>query len=156
MRRYRTTVNFFLYGTRIFRPARRVFLSLFDRPKLAILNRMRDFYGRFMRKDSLVLDVGANVGDYTNVFLSLGARVIAVEPNPRCAKLIKRMEAKESVYVENVALGNCEGSAELNVCQWYEIITISDDWKRESERSGLLPNCDGSSQFEFRSPRSMH
>src|SRR5271157_91455 len=113
---FRNTASSFLYGSPLYRPARRVYLSLFDRGRLQMLKRARELYGRFMGRGDLVFDVGANIGDYTDTFLGLGARVVAVEPNPDCANRIRRREGTESVHVENVALGDNDGFAELHIC----------------------------------------
>ena len=39
-----------------------------------------DLYRQFIRKGDLCIDVGANIGDKTDLFLRLGASVIAIEP----------------------------------------------------------------------------
>jgi FkbM family methyltransferase len=49
----------------------------------------RRLYRQFIAKGDLVFDVGANVGLKTKTFLALGARVIAVEPNPACENIIR-------------------------------------------------------------------
>ena len=93
-----------------------------------------------MGAGDLVFDVGANIGDYTDTFLSLGARVVAVEPNPDCANGIKRMQAwQPHLNVENVAIGDREGFAELNICDRNTTIsTLSEDWRREAVRCGRM------------------
>ena len=40
-------------------------------------------------KGDLIFDIGANVGDKTDVFLKLGARVLAVEPDQACQGILK-------------------------------------------------------------------
>src|SRR4249920_1319317 len=40
----------------------------------------RRFYSQFIGRRSLCFDVGANVGTRAEIFLSLGATVVAVEP----------------------------------------------------------------------------
>src|SRR4051794_16219844 len=43
-----------------------------------------DFYGRLLdgfRRGDLIFDIGANDGSKTDVFLRLGARVVAVDPD---------------------------------------------------------------------------
>jgi FkbM family methyltransferase len=42
-----------------------------------------------LRRDDLILDIGANVGMKTDVFLRLGARVIAVEPDEINQQILK-------------------------------------------------------------------
>ncbi|UCF00102.1 MAG: hypothetical protein JSV82_03285, partial [Planctomycetota bacterium] len=39
-----------------------------------------DFYSQLIKRDDLCFDIGANIGDKTNVFVHLGAVVVAVEP----------------------------------------------------------------------------
>lgn len=51
--------------------------------------RMRDFYRQFVRPGSLCFDIGAHMGNRTEVFLALGAAVVAVEPQPACAKALR-------------------------------------------------------------------
>lgn len=49
-----------------------------------------NLYARFIRPGDLVFDIGANVGERTKIFLSLGARVVAVEPQKDQADHIPR------------------------------------------------------------------
>lgn len=50
-----------------------------------------EMYGQFIKKGDLVFDVGANEGNRTDIFLALGAKVVAVEPQPEC---IAKLEAR--------------------------------------------------------------
>lgn len=59
------------------------------------------FYSKFINNNDLVFDIGANIGNRTEVFLGIGARVIAVEPNPKIAlsltkKISKSRNSSES------------------------------------------------------------
>lgn len=67
----------------------------------------------YIKPGELVLDVGANIGNHTLFFAgACGARVLAFEPNPRAADLlranIEANELEELVRVEEVALGASE------------------------------------------------
>lgn len=56
----------------------------------------------------LVFDVGAHVGDRVRAFRALGARVVAVEPNPRLLRALRLMHGRD----EGVALvPACAGAA---------------------------------------------
>lgn len=44
--------------------------------------RDRDFYRQFVQPGALVFDVGAHVGNRLRVLRQLGARVVAVKPQP--------------------------------------------------------------------------
>ncbi len=63
---------------------------------------LEELYKQFISPGDLVFDVGANVGSRSKVFLTLGARVVAVEPDPRC-----HLELYEipNLKVANVAAG---------------------------------------------------
>jgi hypothetical protein len=50
---------------------------------------MRRLYGRYVRAGDLVFDVGAHVGDRTRAFRALGCRVVAVEPQPDLARVLR-------------------------------------------------------------------
>ena len=43
-----------------------------------------DFYSELLRPNGLCFDVGANLGQRSEVFLKLGNRSVIVEPNPNC------------------------------------------------------------------------
>ena len=91
--------------------ARSLFIYYGDRNRAARMDRL---YGRFVERGSLVFDVGAHVGDRIASFRRLGARVVAVEPQPALAKLLKLIYGRGSaVVVEAAALGRCAGTTEL-------------------------------------------
>src|SRR5262245_12044409 len=52
--------------------------------------KMRHFYSQFIAPGNLCYDVGANVGDRTDIFRKLGARVIAIEPQTACLEVLRQ------------------------------------------------------------------
>jgi len=63
-----------------------------------------------------VLDIGANRGIYTYKLSRLGALVLAFEPNPVCASLLRAWgKHNRAIIVHNVALSNQTGHAELQI-----------------------------------------
>ena len=52
--------------------------------------RMVRFYRRFVPPGALCFDVGAHLGSRTRALLALGARVLAVEPQPACAAYLRK------------------------------------------------------------------
>jgi FkbM family methyltransferase len=72
---------------------------------------------RLVRAADLIVDAGANIGWYTMVSASLGARVIACEPLPANAALLRvNVEANgfgPNVEVHECALGRAAGVATL-------------------------------------------
>ncbi len=73
-------------------------------------------YRRFVQRGDLVFDVGAHVGDRIASFRRLGARVVAVEPQPALVKVLKLIYGRASdVTIEAVAVGGNSGTAELMI-----------------------------------------
>ncbi|MEU3457939.1 FkbM family methyltransferase [Micromonospora sp. NPDC006766] len=77
---------------------------------------MDAFYARFVRPGDLVFDVGAHVGDRLGSFRRLGARVVAVEPQPPCVRVLRALySADERVTVVEAACGVRPGRVRLQV-----------------------------------------
>jgi FkbM family methyltransferase len=73
-------------------------------------------YGRFVRTGDLVFDIGAHVGDRVGVFRRLGARVVAVEPQPALLAVLRFIYGYDcGVTIEPVAVGRTEGFVELMI-----------------------------------------
>ncbi|MGH6770958.1 MAG: FkbM family methyltransferase [Xanthobacteraceae bacterium] len=84
-----------------------------DRPRRAAMDRL---YGEFVAAGDLVFDVGAHVGDRTASFRRLGARVVAVEPQPALARTLRLFYGRDrSVAIEAAAVGRSAGSVELRL-----------------------------------------
>src|SRR5262245_10143917 len=56
---------------------------------------MDALYATFLRPGDLAFDIGAHVGDRTGSFRRLGARVMALEPQPLCARAIQAIYADD-------------------------------------------------------------
>ncbi len=67
-----------------------------------ILNKKKrlKLYGQFIKKGSLVFDVGANEGNRTAIFLELNAKVIAIEPQADCVAILKKKFGSKITIVE--------------------------------------------------------
>jgi FkbM family methyltransferase len=74
------------------------------------------FQARFLGSGELGFDVGAHVGDRTASFRRLGARAVAVEPQPRLARLLRLLFGRDPGVVRVAALvGAAAGEAVLRV-----------------------------------------
>jgi FkbM family methyltransferase len=77
---------------------------------------MDRLYGEFVRPGDLVFDLGAHVGDRIAAFRRLGARVVAVEPQPALVTTLKLLYGRDrNVTIEPVAVGRSAGTAELRL-----------------------------------------
>lgn len=84
-----------------------------DRHHRAGLERL---YRRFVKQGDLVFDIGAHVGDRVGAFSSLGARVVAAEPQPALVKVLRLLFGRDrAVTIEPIAVGRAEGFAELMI-----------------------------------------
>jgi FkbM family methyltransferase len=77
---------------------------------------MDRLYRRFVNPGDLVFDIGAHVGDRVAAFRRLGARVVAIEPQPAFGKVLKLLYGRTSdVTVEPTAIGRDSGTIEMMI-----------------------------------------
>ena len=86
----------------------------------------KEFYGQFIKSGDLVFDVGANKGNRTIIFLDLGAKVVAVEPQKECYEhLTKRFGNK--IELVKLGLGEKESTETMYVSGSTLISSFSKD-----------------------------
>lgn len=89
----------------------------------------RKFYAQFIKKNDMCFDIGANLGTKSKLFLSLGAKVIAFEPQTSCCSaLLKIKESNKQFEFYQVAIGDENKEVELNLANHIEIATLSDEF----------------------------
>jgi FkbM family methyltransferase len=77
---------------------------------------MDRLYRRFVQPGDLVFDVGAHVGDRVASFRRLGARVVAIEPQPAVANVLRFLYGlSRSVEIEETAVGREQGRARMMI-----------------------------------------
>jgi FkbM family methyltransferase len=75
---------------------------------------LRRHYALFLGPGDLAFDVGAHVGNHARCFAGLGARVIAIEPQPPFAAWLRRLlRAWPDVTVLECALAAAPGEVDL-------------------------------------------
>jgi FkbM family methyltransferase len=93
-------------------------------------------------KGDLCFDIGANVGRRTKVFLELGARVVAVEPQEHCmTQLRKKFDGNGNVVLLQKAVGETQGSAEMMLCDSHSLSSLSRSWIETVKTSGRYTSC---------------
>ncbi len=104
--------------------------------------RDRQFYSQFIGKGALVFDIGAHVGNRVNVFLRLGARCVAVEPQPAFASLLRLFYGRNPAFtLEQAALAAAPGQVDLHISRRTPTVsTTSADWKTRVGRSPSFAN----------------
>lgn len=90
------------------------------------------FYAQFLGPDAICFDVGANYGDKTDVFLKLGARVIAFEPQHDCMDEIKaRLSPQPRLVLVNAAVGGSPGRNTFYINQERAASSLIEEWQGE-------------------------
>lgn len=93
--------------------------------------KMVSFFSQFINEGDLCFDIGAHRGNRTEIFLRLGAKVVAVEPQEDCIDCLQQKFQKEPrVMLVNKGLSDKEGESTLYICEDASTIsTFSDKWK---------------------------
>jgi FkbM family methyltransferase len=77
---------------------------------------MDRLYARFVKPGDLAFDIGSHVGDRIGAFRRLGARVVALEPQPDCAHCIQAIYAGDAdVTLVQAACGPRPGMLSLHI-----------------------------------------
>ncbi len=99
--------------------------------------KMLRFYSQFIMEGDLCFDIGANMGNRTEIFLELGAKIICVEPQKLCLLHLNELFGNnQNVIIVDKAVADYEGQAELSICEHENVIsTMSDKWKNEGRFS---------------------
>jgi FkbM family methyltransferase len=126
----------FLFASPFYAPIRDGYQRVFAPNKLAARNGMKLLYSSFVHRDDLVFDIGANIGEYAELFAELGAIVVAVEPNPVTCETLAQMARARNVRIEQVAVGDVPGQLELHICADNSTIsTVSETWFETAQQS---------------------
>ena len=93
------------------------------------------FYGKFITTDHLVFDVGANRGNRVKIFLQLGAKVVAVEPQKKCHTILKRKFGKKIIIIPKGA-GEKEDIKPFYEADISVLSTFSEEFITTTQKSG--------------------
>lgn len=97
---------------------------------------LRSLYSQFVSDGDLVFDIGANIGDHTKLFLDLGCRVVAVEPQRNCVATLRRSFG-DRIDIVQAAITDRMGTAMLKKHDTlHAMATLSDEWLSRSDKTG--------------------
>lgn len=85
------------------------------------------FYSQFVNSGDICFDIGANFGNRAEIFLKLGAKVIAAEPQPLPLKFLRR-KFKDKIIFEDKALGKEKGKADMFISSASTLTSLSTEW----------------------------
>ena len=84
-----------------------------DRARNAAMDAL---YARFLKAGDLAFDIGSHVGDRISSFRRLGARVVALEPQPGPARAIRLIHGRDpDVALVEAACGDRPGTVTLRI-----------------------------------------
>ncbi len=91
---------------------------------------LRELYRPFVGAGDLVFDVGAHLGDRTHAFRKLGARVVALEPQPAVRRWLERLVGRSrGVSIRAEAVGRAVGTARLALSHLTpSVSSLAEDW----------------------------
>lgn len=90
-----------------------------------------EFYSQFINKGDLCYDIGAHRGHRTEIFLKLGARVVAVEPQRDCFRYLQFKYGKK-IHLENCGIGAKNGIQKMFINNLSSLSTFSKEWAMEA------------------------
>jgi FkbM family methyltransferase len=90
------------------------------------------FYGDLIRKQSLCFDIGANLGQRSEILYELGNRVVLVEPNANCKSTLEFLFSKNpDVVIVEKAVGSAEGEIEFHAHGTDSTASTDPDWDKK-------------------------
>jgi FkbM family methyltransferase len=105
-------------------------LAIYYLPLLWRRRRLAHFYRAFIQPGDLCFDIGAHVGGRAWLWLRLGARVLAVEPQPDCQTLLRLFYGRHpQITLVEAAVGAAPGQADLYISRRAPTVTtLSAEW----------------------------
>ena len=99
---------------------------------------MDRLYARFVKPGDLAFDIGSHVGDRIGSFRRCGARVVALEPQPDCARVIRSIYGEDAgVTLVESACGPEPGKLTLHInSDNPTVTTASPDFIKAADGAG--------------------
>src|SRR5262245_23390217 len=124
----------FALSSGLYGPLRKTYRQFLDPTDMRQFRASAAFYAAFVSPGDLCFDIGSNVGEKAEVFLHLGARVVAFEPLPHCAReLGARCLHNKGLTVVQSAVGATIGSAQMYVGKWSKVSSLMSSWVRDQD-----------------------
>ena len=90
--------------------------------------RLKRFYSQFIHNGDLCFDIGAHLGNRSDSWLQLGAKVVAVEPQPACIDFLhKKFDGENRFTLVEKAVGRESGTATLHISNLTPTVTTLAD-----------------------------
>jgi len=124
----------FALSSGLYGPLRKTYRQFLDPVDMRQFRASAAFYAAFISPGDLCFDIGSNVGEKAEVFLHLGARVVAFEPLLHCTReLGARCLHNKRLTVVQSAVGATIGSAQMYVGKWSKVSSLMSSWVRDQD-----------------------
>ena len=93
--------------------------------------RLRRLYRTFVGEGDLVIDVGAHAGNHVRALAALGCRVVAIEPQPDFARVLRLLFGRSTrVTILERGVSDRPGRAQLSISERTPTVTsLASDWR---------------------------
>jgi len=98
-----------------------------DKKQRKLYQERFSFYSQFIDKGDLCFDIGANIGDRTQIFLELGANVFSVEPQESCCQNLKKRFGNKITLIEK-GVGSKEEVKDFYISNYSQVSSFSTEW----------------------------
>ena len=112
--------------------------------------RMARLYGEFLGPGDVGFDIGAHVGSRVRAWRRLGVRVVAVEPQPDCLRVLRMLYGRDrDVTIVPQAVGAARGRSRLAVSTATPTVSsMSPSWSKRSRPTPVRPGRTGTVPVE--------
>lgn len=88
------------------------------------------FYSQFIQEGDLCFDVGAHVGDRLMAWSRLGARIVGIEPQAHCMRLLKRWYgSRDNIILIEKAVASSSGEGKIFISERTPTVSsLSKEW----------------------------
>ena len=88
---------------------------------------IKTLYSQFVKPNDLVFDIGANVGNRIVPLLEIGAKVIALEPQPKCIQILN-VRFGANITIEPKGVDAKVGTKAMHISDNTVLSTFSEEW----------------------------
>lgn len=112
--------------------------------------RRRVFYRQFISPGAVCFDIGAHVGNRISSWLALGAKVVALEPQPDCLRVLRLLYGRHPrVRLLDQAVGERAGRLKLKVSSRTPTVSsLSREWINEVTRDPRFASIEWDHELE--------
>jgi FkbM family methyltransferase len=99
---------------------------------------MDALHGRFLSEGDLAFDIGSHVGDRVSSFRRLGARVVALEPQPACMRVLRLIHGRDpEITLVTAACGDQPGEVTFRINSANPTVsTVSEEFVKAADGAG--------------------